>query len=127
MEAINTYDKELSCIVCPLGCSGKVSVNEGVVSAVHGFSCKRGEVYAREEVTNPRRMLTTTIRVKDGQLLLVPVVSSSPLPKASIMNCVRCLRDLSVSAPIKVGDIVMGNILGLGVDIVATRDIELQH
>jgi CxxC motif-containing protein len=95
----------------------------GQIVALNGFTCDRGREYGQEEVTAPKRMLTTTVRVLAGELPLLPVVSAAALPKDKVMACVRCLSNLSVNAPIKEGDVVCANVLGLGVDIIASRDM----
>ena len=79
--------------------------------------------YAETEVTDPRRMLTTTIRIKGGLLPLLPVVSADVLPKGRIADCVAYLRNVTVEAPVKAGEIIVHDILGLGVDIVASREM----
>ncbi len=119
--------RRVSCIICPLSCIGEVSIAAGEVVGLAGFSCPRGQTYAREEVTAPRRMLTSTIRVSGGRLPLLPVVSRQPLPKDKIMDCARCLSTVTVSAPVKEGDVVLADILGLGVDVVASRDLAAQQ
>ncbi|MBP2642762.1 MAG: hypothetical protein H6Q67_649 [Firmicutes bacterium] len=116
--------RRVSCIVCPLSCEGEVVIDSGAVKAVSGFSCPRGEAYAREEVTAPKRMLTTTVRIKGGQLPLLPVVSSNTLPKDKVTACARFLANLEVNAPVKEGDVIVPNIFGLGVDIVASRNLK---
>lgn len=115
--------RRVSCIVCPLSCVGEVTIADGKVTGVAGFTCPRGQNYAREEVTAPKRMLTSTVKVSGGQLPLLPVVSRQPLPKDKIMDCARRLSAVTVSAPVKEGDVVVADILGLGVDIVASRDM----
>lgn len=115
--------RRLSCIVCPMSCTIDVQMLDGAVTSVTGFTCPRGEKYAREEVTAPKRMLTTTVKVKDGELPLLPVISKAALPKERIMECARLLSNVEVKAPVHEGDVVLANILGLGVDIVAVRDL----
>lgn len=115
--------KQMNCIMCPMGCLLTVTLTDGVVSDVTGNTCPRGEVYARQEVTDPQRMLTTTVRVEGGALALLPVVSQTTLPKGKIMACAEALRQVSVKAPVHTGDVVVSDILGLGVDIIAARDM----
>lgn len=115
--------KQMNCIMCPMGCLLTVTLTDGVVSDVTGNTCPRGEVYARQEVTDPQRMLTTTVRVEGGALALLPVVSQTTLPKGKIMACAEALRQVSVKAPVHTGDVVVTDILGLGVDIIAARDM----
>ncbi|MBP2654463.1 MAG: hypothetical protein H6Q73_2032 [Firmicutes bacterium] len=117
-------ERRVSCIVCPLSCVGDVTIADGKVKTVAEFGCPRGEAYAREEVIAPKRMLTTTVRVSGGQLPLLPVISRQLLPKDKIISCARCLANVTVSAPIKEGDVILSDILKLGVDIVASRDLD---
>ncbi|MHA2182002.1 MAG: DUF1667 domain-containing protein [Promethearchaeota archaeon] len=90
---------------------------------IDGHSCKRGEVYAREEFIAPRRILTTTIRVKDGLLPLIPVRSDNPLPKERLREALKEIAITKVKAPIKMGDILLKNVLGLEINIIASRDL----
>ena len=115
--------RKISCIVCPLGCVGTVALQDGAVVSATGFTCKRGEAYARDEVTAPKRVLTSTVRVVGGVLPLAPVVSSRPLPKAKLLAAARCLATVQVDAPVQEGQVIVADLLGLGVDIVATRPI----
>lgn len=115
--------KKINCIVCPLSCVGEVTIEDGKIKEITGFTCDRGNKYGEEEVTFPKRTLTTTVKVDGGELPLLPVVSKTPLPKDKVMDCARYLSTVSVKAPVAEGDIVCSNILGLGVDIVATRDL----
>lgn len=116
--------KQMNCIMCPMGCLLTVTLTDGAVTDVKGNTCPRGEIYAHQELTNPQRMLTSTVSVQGGVLALLPVVSKTTLPKGKILECANELRNISVEAPIKTGDIIVSNILGLGVDIIASRDME---
>lgn len=114
----------MNCINCPMGCELTVTVDEnGKFVSVTGNTCPRGAQYAKDEVTAPKRMLTSTVRIKNGFLPLLPVVSAKPLPKEKIIACAEALRSVEAAAPVKAGDVVVGNILGLGVDIVASREM----
>lgn len=116
-------NRRLTCIVCPMSCVGEVEIADGQVIRIVGFNCKRGQEYAKSEVIAPKRVLTTTVRIKDGFLPLLPVVSKTPLPKGKIVACARYLTGITAQAPVKEADIVCKDILGLGVDIVASRDM----
>jgi CxxC motif-containing protein len=117
-------ERELTCIICPKGCSLKVSIQEGKVSSVEGNSCKRGREYGEKECTNPTRTVTSTIPVKNGRISRVPVKTAGEIPKESIFACMDAIRGLSVEAPVKIGEVVMKNVAGTGVDLVAAREIE---
>ena len=119
-----TETKILNCINCPLSCELTATVEDGAVTNVTGNFCPRGAQYAKEELTAPTRMLTSTIRIEGGRLPLLPVVSAKKLPKGRVVECAEALRSVSVKAPVHAGDVVAANILGLGVDVVASRDME---
>lgn len=113
----------MNCIMCPLGCEMTVTIENGVVTNVVGNTCPRGAKYASDEVTAPKRMLTSTVMIEGGLLPLLPVVSANVLPKERILECASYLRGVKVQAPVKTGDIIVKDILGLGVDIIASRDM----
>ena len=113
---------ELTCITCPMGCQLTATVEDGTVTDVTGNTCPRGAQYAREELTTPMRMLTGTVKCKRGRL---PVVSAAKLPKTGIIAAAAALRSVKVTAPVKAGDVIVKNIMGFGVDIVAARDMQM--
>ena len=113
--------KSLICVSCPLGCPIEVEIENGEVVAVTGNTCKRGDAYARAEITNPVRSLTTSVKVENGLHPVVPVKSSGPVPKDKMFDCMKEINSVTVKAPVKIGDVVIENILGLGGDIVATN------
>lgn len=117
--------KIMNCIMCPMGCEMTVTVEDGKVTDVKGNTCPRGVKYANDEITAPKRMLTSTVSIEGGLLPLLPVVSASVLPKECILDCAAYLRGITVQAPVKTGDIVVKDILGLGVDIIASRDMDI--
>lgn len=116
--------RRVTCIICPMSCVGEVELADKKIVRMIGFKCKRGREYAANEVTAPKRVLTTTVRITGGFLPLLPVVSKAPLPKERIVECARWLANSTVKAPVREGEAVCKNILGLGIDIVASRDIE---
>lgn len=115
--------RELICINCPLGCALTVTLENGEVTRVTGNTCPRGEAYARKECTNPTRIVTTTVRVEGGQLPVVSVKTASDIPKGKIADCVRALKDVKVNAPVHIGDVILENAAGTGVNIIATKDV----
>lgn len=115
--------RELICIGCPLGCLVSVEIEGEAVIQVTGNSCKRGEDYARKEVTNPTRIVTSTVIVEGGHLDMVSVKTKSDIPKGRIFDCVRALKGVTVKAPVHIGDVIVQNVAGTGVDIVATKEI----
>jgi len=111
------------CVVCPLGCGGEVVIENGLPTGMNGFSCAKGRAYAVEEAVAPKRMVTTTMRVRGGAMPLLPVVSDRPVPKERMMECVNLARGRTVDAPITAGAVVLENALGLGIDFLAARDV----
>ncbi len=117
--------RNLICVACPLGCPITVTIDDnGNVTDVTGNTCKRGDTYAHTEVTNPTRMLTTTVRVEGGKSYVVPVKSANPIPKEMMFECMEVVNKATIKAPVKIGDVVIENILGTGVDIIATNYAE---
>lgn len=114
---------KLVCINCPRGCQLEVENINGEIK-VTGNSCPRGAKYAIDEITNPLRTVTTTIAIESVEYDRLPVITSSPVPKGKMMDVVKALKDVKVKAPIKLGDIVVQDILGLGSDILACKSIE---
>ncbi len=114
--------RNLVCVSCPLGCSIEVELENGEVVSVTGNTCKRGDEYARSEVTHPVRSLTSTVKVEGGIHPVVPVKSNAPVPKEKMFDCMKVINGATVKAPVKIGDVVIENILGLGVNIVATNN-----
>ena len=115
---------ELTCISCPLGCPLRVETDpSGAVLSVSGNTCKRGEAYGRKEVSSPERTVTSTVRVEGGSAPLVSVRTKGDIPKGKIFDCMAAIRQAEVKAPVKLGDVVIANVCGTGVDVVATKTI----
>ena len=115
--------RELTCIGCPLGCGLTVTMENGQVTEVTGNTCKRGDIYARKEVTNPTRIVTSTVKVSGGIAPMVSVKTQSDIPKEKIAECATALKDVIVNAPVAIGDILVCNVAGTGVDIIATKNV----
>jgi len=111
------------CIGCPLGCHMEVEADASTIVEVHGFSCKRGKEYAEREHTDPRRSVSTTVRVVNGRWPRLPVKTSTAIAKRRVGDVCRAVRTLRVVAPVRAGDVIVANILDTGADIVATRDM----
>lgn len=114
-------EKEIICICCPKGCYLKVNIDENTVT---GNSCERGAEYGINEVTNPVRIITSTVKVENGESPVVPVKTKKPIPKALNFKCMEDIDKCMVKAPVKIGDIIIENILETGVDIVATKNVK---
>lgn len=115
---------ELTCIRCPIGCAITVTQDdEGKVTEIVGNSCQNGYLYAENEVTNPTRIVTSTVRVDGGVLPVVSVKTNGDIPKARMFDCMKEINRVHVRAPVSIGDVVLKDVLGLGVDIVATKNV----
>lgn len=115
--------RNLTCISCPMGCPLRVEMQGKDVIRVSGNTCKRGDIYARKEVTNPTRIVTSTVKVANGSIDMVSVKTKEDIPKEKIFACVEALKDVEVEAPVRIGDVIVENVAGTGVDIVATKNV----
>lgn len=112
--------KEFTCIVCPRGCH--ITVDDDL--NVTGNFCPRGKEYVLNEIKNPTRVVTSTIRVTNRKHSVVSVKTSKPIPKNKIFELMDVINTLSVEAPTHIGDVVYHNPLGLDVDILITKEID---
>ncbi|MBO4350320.1 MAG: DUF1667 domain-containing protein, partial [Proteobacteria bacterium] len=122
--------KELTCIGCPMGCQLTVEVDKGVVVSVKGNTCKIGENYARKEVVNPMRIVTSSVAVlpnrnavpsEDIHYPRISVKTASEVPKDKIMDVMDVIKGTYVFAPVRIGDVILHNVADTGVDVVATK------
>ena len=118
-----TETRSFLCVSCPVGCPMKVELKDGVFAGVSGNKCPRGETYARSEISNPLRLFTSTVKVNGGALPVCPVRSKDPVPLDLVLDIARCLAGAVVDAPIEIGQSVLQDVCGTGVDIVATRSL----
>lgn len=115
--------RELICISCPMGCPLTVELDDGgEILSVTGYTCKRGEIYARKEVINPTRIVTSTVEVEGGRVARISVKTKEDIPKGKIFQCMKALKGVTVKAPVHIGDVVLSNVADTGVDMVATRE-----
>ena len=115
--------KNLTCICCPMGCQITVTLDNGEVTDVTGNTCKRGDVYARKEVTNPTRVVTSSVRVSGGRIAMVSCKTAGDIPKGKIFACCKAIQSIEVQAPVKIGDIILKDVCGTGVDVIATKAV----
>jgi len=112
------------CIGCPLGCRLEVDEDShGDIVEIRGSSCRRGDRYAEQEHTDPRRGVTTTVAIRGGMWPRLPVKTAGEIPKDQVLAASAALRHVRVSAPVKIGDVILRDLLGTGCDVVATRDM----
>ncbi len=105
-----------------MGCPVTVEMNDTEIVSVTGNTCPRGDAYARKEVTNPTRIVTSTVKVEGGSVDMVSVKTKEDIPKDKIFDCVRALKGITVKAPVRIGDVILADVAGTGVDVVATKN-----
>lgn len=116
--------RELTCINCPLGCALTVTLEDGLVVSVEGNTCPRGAAYGEKEVTNPTRIVTSTVRLEGGKRSVVSGKTKEDIPKGSIFAITDALKNAKATAPVHIGDVLVKDIAGTGVDFVATSAVE---
>ena len=114
-------ERILTCIVCPRGCTLKVELGENnTVLSVTGNACKRGVVYAENECTHPKRTVTSTVKCEDGSV--VACKTSDTVPKESVFDVMKAINAVRANNDLQIGDIIIENVLDLGVNVVATSN-----
>lgn len=115
--------RELICIGCPLGCMLTVEMQGSDVTNVTGNTCPRGKAYAEKEVTNPTRIVTSSVRVSGGDRVSVCCKTKNDIPKGKIFDVARALKEVVAEAPVSIGDVLVEDVAGTGVQIVATSNV----
>jgi CxxC motif-containing protein len=116
--------KEYTCVVCPEGCRITVDLDAGgKVVSVAGNNCRRGDAYVRQESVAPKRNISTTVALKGAERPVCPVKTSVPIPKEKIFEVMELCKRASVTAPVRIGDVIIKNVAGTGADILSTADI----
>ncbi|MDP4146165.1 MAG: DUF1667 domain-containing protein [Bacillota bacterium] len=116
-------DDVLICTVCPKGCKMEIYKSNLEIYNISGYGCEKGKKYAEQEVINPSRILTTTVKIKNGHINRLPVRSEGTISKNQMIKCIGVIREAEVEAPIKQGDVIIENILGSGINIIASKSI----
>ena len=117
-------ERQYTCIVCPKSCVGTLTIHDDGRMETRGFGCRNGEDYAMNEYKDPKRVLTTTVMMERGQYRLLPVVSSDEISRDRFAECLDILYSVKVEAPVAEGEIILRDILGTGVDILAARSMK---
>ena len=118
--------KNLTCIVCPVGCRLEITMGaDGTIRDISGNTCRRGYDYAMTEFTDPRRTLTTTVRLTGAKTdKFLPVRTSAPIPKPSLMEAMKKVNTLSACAPIRVGDVICADFIEKGINLIACKNVD---
>ena len=117
--------KEFTCILCPNGCDIQADLDDkNTIQSTNGANCQGGITYVHQELTDPKRTISSSVLVKGGVLPLVSVRLSHPVPKKHIFDIMEQIKSISLTALVRSGDVVLPNVLGLGSDVIATKDVE---
>lgn len=119
-------NKIFTCILCPNGCEVQADFEKGESLSISGNKCPKGAAYVEQEIKNPVRNIASSVLVEGGNLPLVSVRLSGPIPKGKIMDVMEAIRSARVTAPIAIGDVIIGDVQGTGRDVIATKNIEKQ-
>jgi len=117
-------NKTLICTNCPLGCILEATFDKEKITSLEGNGCKRGEQYAEKEIFHPERVVTTTVRISGASIPFIPVKTENSVPKKVSFDVMKLAFGVHLHAPIKAGDVVIKDLLGTGVDLIATRTLE---
>lgn len=115
--------KQFTCINCPLGCQVVVTMDDNNnIQKIEGNNCKKGEQYVRDEIKDPKRMVTSTVRISGSNIYSVPVKTETAIPKGLIFACMEEINKAEIKTPVHIGDVVIANVLDTGVDVIATDE-----
>ena len=119
-----TKEKRITCIVCPIGCKILVESRGKLIENLDGNKCVKGIEYAKNEALDPRRMLTTSVLVKDGEWPLVSVKSSQPVPKDRVFKILNEIKKVKLNAPVKAGEEIIKSVANTDFNIIATKTVK---
>lgn len=117
--------KKITCIECPKSCTLIVNIEDDKIISIGGYECPKGQDYARLEVENPLRILTSSVLTKNLKLKMIPVKTDKPIPKDKLFKGMNEIKKIIIDKPVKVGDIVIENFLGLKANLITTRQGDL--
>lgn len=113
--------KEIICVNCPKGCHVQVKIQQHNIISITGNACDKGEAYAKEEITCPKRILTTTIRIHHALHRVLPIISDAPIPLEIMGQAMQEIKKIEIEAPVSVNQVIVPNILDTGVNIIASK------
>nr|WP_319490039.1 DUF1667 domain-containing protein [uncultured Caproiciproducens sp.] len=116
--------KKYICIVCPNSCEITAEVENGQILSLTDASCNRGQEYVRQELTNPVRNIASSVFLEDGVLPLASVRLSKPIPKEKIFRVMKEIKEARLKAPVKIGQVVIENVLGLDSNVIVTKNVD---
>ncbi|MDM8245545.1 DUF1667 domain-containing protein [Collinsella tanakaei] len=116
--------REFTCIMCPQSCDISVELEGATITSITGNKCTKGEAYVTQEIENPMRNIATSVLVDGGDLPLASVRLTDVIPKDRIFDVMAEIHTVELSAPVHEGDIAIHDVLGLGVDVIVTKDVD---
>jgi len=119
--------KHFTCVICPIGCEIDVELQGSDVVSMMGNKCNKGTEFVLEELEEPMRILTTTIRINGAKWAMLPVRTDKPIPKRLLFNVIKELANIELQAPVKMSDTIVRDIAGTGANIVATRNMKREN
>ena len=119
--------KHFTCVTCPIGCEIDVELKDTDVVSIEGSKCAKGKEFVLQELEEPMRILTTTVRMKGAKWAMLPVRSDEPIPKRLFFQVIKELANIELQAPVKISDVIVGDIAGTGANIVATRNMKRER
>ena len=119
--------RELTCINCPMGCLLTVEMDGDTITDISGYTCPRGKTYAEKEVKNPTRIVTSTVKVTEGEKERVSCKTEHDIPKARIFDVMEAINAACVEVPVVIGEVLIRDVAGTGVDVVATAHVGRKH
>lgn len=117
--------KEFTCIICPNGCEIQADVDGKQIGKVTGNLCDKGKEYVTQELTAPKRTVTSSVSVLNGELPLASVRTSAPIPKEKIFDAMKVIRGITLNAPVTAGQVVIQDLLGCGCDVIVTKSVNV--
>ena len=118
--------RHFTCVTCPVGCEMDVEVKDREVLSIEGNRCAKGEEFVLQELREPMRILTTTVRIRGAKWAMLPVRTDKPIPKRLFFQVVNELADLELQAPVKVSDVIIKDIADTGANVIAARNMRQQ-
>jgi len=119
--------KHFTCVTCPIGCEINVELQDSDVVSIEGSKCTKGQEFVSQELEEPMRILTTTVRMKGAKWAMLPVRTDEPIPKRLFFQVIKELANIELQAPVKISDVIVGDIAGTGANIVATRNMKRER
>ena len=117
--------KKLTCIECPRGCLLSVDMENCRVIKVSDNECPKGEKYAVQEIESPMRILTSAVLAEGLELKMVPVRTDKPMPKSRLAEAMKEVKSIRLKSPVKSGSVIAENFLGIGTNLIATREVKM--